>query len=216
MSLILHFCFPSSGLSIKWVRVAVAASVPADTISRFVAERVRVDQASASDICSAWLMVLRQSLQPLRTSANVASASYVVNDVEVADTARTMLLDDGSSSVSGGHPSPLFLGVNHSLGAMRASSGSALCDIEYAIALLRPVFTAIHGMGVKISPTALSRSVEDVSDLLDLMHSEALQIRIKPNEALHSRLVAALLSVQSILTRIQPTYVDSVFMINWC
>ncbi len=204
----------------------MAANVPSDTVSQFVRDLIRDDRSNANTICSAWLHIVMKTLEQSHVSANVAFATTssaapgVVDFVSSADTSPAMVLAGSSSSVSREHLSSQTQ-IEPVLGVDRSSSRvptSALCSalpaVEHSIASLRPVFTAIHGMRVKIFPHALSKSMEHVTQLLDSVHEEAMRIRAAPNDDAHSRLVAALASLESIVVYFQSMYAVAFLGIN--
>jgi hypothetical protein len=64
----------------------------------------------------------------------------------------------------------------------------------------------IHDFSVKISPQILSQNLEYYTQILDLIHDEAMRVRIKPNDDVHSRLIAVLVSIESTMAHIQSAY----------
>ncbi len=180
----------------------MALALPADRISQFMKDRIRVDPANSRKICSEWLQSVLTFLQQPHVSANLASASLpsfltdIVNVASPPETQRALLLGNFLSSVSEGHSSPLI--PDHS---------PSLTDVEHSIAMLRPTLIAIHDLGVTVSPDVLSHNIKHVHQLLSAVHDESMRIRLMPNHGAHSRLVAVFVSMESIMTQIQSTYV---------
>jgi hypothetical protein len=208
-----------------WVRVAVAASLPADTISQFVSDTIRGDRANAHDIYTAWLKIVLKVLQPFRASANEqshilsnaasalsSSSASNVDGVAPSDTARTISFDDLSNDqCSPKKHSKSSLGVDHSSGTASAATESAWSDVEYPIALLRSTTTAICKFSVKVDPSVRRKCLEHVTQLLSFIQSEAMRIRPTPNEDMRSRRIGVLLSLDSTLNYAKSTYVRLMF-----
>ncbi len=204
----------------------MAASVPSDTVSQFVRDLIRVDQAKADGICTAWILSVLALLQLSNASTSIVPASTssvapgVIDFVASTDTARTSMLFGSSSSVGGEHSGsqmqiePLRSADGSSSSVPTNALGSALSAVEHSIASLRPVFAVIHGMRVKISVDALSKSVEHIYQLLDSVHEEAMRSGATPKGDAHSRLVAALASLESIVVYMQTMYAVAFLGIN--
>jgi hypothetical protein len=196
---------PCRTLFIKWVSAAVAANLPAETVSQFANDKIRSDRANANDICSALLKTLFTYLVQSHdaSSSFSSSASDIANVATSIGAGRLIVLEDGSRrGISDGRKSQ-SIGDDYSVSTVLARSGSALPDVEYSIALLRSAFAVIQSFSSETNPRILNQSAEF---LLNSTFNGAMRIRMMPNHHAHSRMVAVLALMESIVKRIHSTY----------
>ncbi len=183
----------------------MAANLPAETISEFAKDKIRSDSANAHNVCFALLQTLRSHLlqSHVASSSSSYSASDIVNVATPLGAGRSMLFEDGSRrGVSDCHKSP-SIRDDSSVSTVLAFSGSALPDIDYSISLLRSAFAVIQNFSAETNPRILIQSADFV---LHSIFDEALRIRMMPNHHSHSRLVAVLALMASILKRVHSMY----------
>ena len=165
-----------------WLRDAISANVPAETISQFVRKRHREDIGQSRNLCGEWLHLSLQRLPELSiapnsdidesdsldeesvSSAPSVSVSSISQGSDLADIARTVLSeidsyeDENATPVISEHSASQIFSDSLPQDDMASdrkttSSVPILSDLVYPIELLRSALIAMHELNIDVSGT---------------------------------------------------------------